>query len=179
MTHGSPKGHKNLAFKHRIAVNAFLSGMTQSEAMVEAGYAEKSVPHTVFGREDVKHEIERRQEKVAAEYDIGQDWVVKRLVRIVKSSDVLSKFVKIDHEGKLYWNFTGATPEELALIEELAVETTPLGGHKIKVGPPSRQRAIDSLCRILGLNKDKLDLTGSVSLVERLQRGRGRVKKSE
>ena len=172
-------GHKKLAFKHRIAVNAFLSGMTKKEAMAEAGYSEKTCTATahVFGREDVKHEIERRQNEVVEKYDIGQEWVVKRLVRIIDSSTVLSKFVKIDHEGKLYWNFTDATPQELALIEELAVETTPLGGHKIKVGPPSRQRAIDSLCRILGLNKDKLDLTGSVSLVERLQRGRGRVKK--
>ena len=172
-------GHKKLPFKLRIAVNAFLSGMTQQEALVEAGYSEKSSPNSVFGRDDVKHEIERRQEEVAAKYDVSQEWVVEHLVRITKSGEALAKFIKVDHEGKLYHDFTGATQEELALIEELTVERTPLGGHKMKASPPGRQRAIDSLCRVLGFNKDKLDLSGSVSLVERLQRGRGRVKKND
>lgn len=177
MTHGSPRGHKNLTFRHRIAVNAFLSGMTQREAMVEAGYSPKSAPDKVFGREDVKHEIERLQESVAAKFEVSQEWVVERLVRIAESGTVLAKFKKIDSDGKLYWDFTDATQEELALIDDLTVETSIVGKHSMKVGVPGRQKAIDSLCRVLGFNKDKLDISGSLSLVERLQRGRERVRK--
>ncbi len=172
------KGHKKLAFRHRIAVNAFLSGMTKGDAKVEAGLGKTSA-NSVFSREDVKHEIERRQNEVVEKYDVGQEWVVERLIRIVESGTILSKFMKVDDEGQLDWDFTGATPQELALIEELAVKSTISGGYEMKVGTPGRQRALDSLCRVLGFNKDKLDLTGSVSLVERLQRGRGRVRKKD
>ena len=80
MTKGSIKGHKKLLFKHRLAVNAHLSGMTKKDAMVEAGYFSGSDVQKVFGRDDVKHEIARHQEEVAKKYDIGREWVVKRLV---------------------------------------------------------------------------------------------------
>ena len=179
MAHGSPKGHRKLTFKHRIAVNAFLSGMSKKDAMLEAGYAKSIKSDFVFSREDVRHEVERRQEKVAAKYDVSQEWVVERLVRMAESNTTLAKFIKVDEEGQLDWDFTGATIQELALIEELAVKSTIAGGYEMKIATPSRQKAIDSLCRILGFNKDKLDLTGSLSLVERLQRGRGRVRKGE
>ncbi|KKL64978.1 hypothetical protein LCGC14_2159620, partial [marine sediment metagenome] len=73
------------------------------------------------------------------------------------------------------WDFTGATINELALIDELTV-LEKNGAFAMKIGVPSRQAALDALCRVLGLNKDKLDLSGTVSLVERLQKGRDRVR---
>ena len=175
---GSPKGHRKLAFKHRIALNAFLSGMTQKDAMVEADFSTKTPPSQVFGRDDVKHEIARRREEVAEKYDISQEWLVERLAKIADSNLALARYKKVDFEGRLYWDFTGATQEELALIDELTVSIK-MGVHTMKIGTPSRQAAIDSLARILGFNKDKLKLSGEVSLVERLQRGRDRVRDEE
>ena len=175
MTHCSPKGHKKLLFKHRLAVNAHLSGMTKKDAMVEAGYSPGTEVQGVFGREDVKHEIARRQDAVAEKYDIGREWMIKRLVKIADSNLTLAKFKKIMRDGQLDWDFTGASLEELALIDELTV-LEKNGCFSMKIGVPSRQAALDALCRVLGLNKDKLDLSGTVSLVERLQKGRDRVR---
>ena len=172
---GSPKGHRKLAFKHRIALNAFLSGMTQKDAMVEADFSTKTPPSQVFGRDDVKHEIARRREEVAEKYDISQEWLVERLAKIADSNLTLAKYKKIMPDGQLDWDFKGATQEELALIDELTVLERN-GAFSMKIGVPSRQAALDSLCRVLGFNKDKLKLSGEVSLVERLQRGRDRVR---
>ncbi len=178
MPHGSPKGHKKLLFKHRLAVNAHLSGMKKKDAMVEAGYSPESDVQGVFGRVDVKHEIARRQDAVVEKYDIGREWMIKRLVTIADSNLTLAKFKKIMPDGQLDWDFQGATLDELALIDELTV-LEKNGVFAMKIGVPSRQAALDALCRVLGLNKDKLDLTGTVSLVERLQKGRDRVRGSD
>ncbi len=175
MTSGSPKGHKKLTLQHRIAVNAHISGMTKKDAMIEAGYAPKTDPQSVFGRDEVKHEVARHQEEMAKKYDIGREWVIKRLVDIADSSVTLAKFKKVMKDGQLDWDFTGATLQELALIDELTV-LEKNGAFSMKIGVPSRQAALDALCRVLGLNKDKLDLSGSLSLVERLQKGRDRVR---
>ncbi len=175
MTSGSPKGHKKLTLMRRIAVNAHISGMTKKDAMIEAGYAPKTDPQSVFGRDEVKHEITRHQEDMAEEYNISREWIAKRLMKITDSNLVLAKFKKVMSDGQLDWDFTGATLQELALIDELTV-LEKNGAFSMKIGVPSRQAALDALARIFGLNKDKLDLSGSLSLVERLQKGRDRVR---
>ena len=176
MAHGSPKGHKKLSLKHRIAVNAYLSGMTKSAAMIEAGYGTSTGAVLVFGREDVQHEIERHQDAMVEKYEVPREWVLEQLHKIATSGFVLAKFKKVTPDGGLDWDFTGATQEELALIDDLTVKINAKGQVEIKIGAPSRQSALDSICRVMGYNKDKLDLTGSLSLVERLQKGRDRVR---
>lgn len=174
MANGGPKGHKKLSLQRRIAVNAHLSGMTKNDAMLEAGYSSSTNPMSVFSREDVKAQIELHQDEMADKYEVSREWVLEQLQRIATSGSVLAKFKKILPDGQLDWDFKGATPEELALIDELTVKANAKGQYDMKIGVPSRQSALDSICRIMGYNKDKLDLTGSLSLVERLQRGRKR-----
>jgi len=158
-----------------MALNAHLSGMTKKQAMLEAGYSPKSLSSTVFGREDVKYELARRQETAAAKCEISQDWVVKRLAEMADSGAIMAKYKKVMPDGQLDWDFTGATQADLALIEELTVVCKD-GAYGMKIGLPRRQAALDALCRVLGYNKDKVDVSGEISLVERLQRGRDRVR---
>ena len=173
-------GHKKLTLPRRIAVNAYLAGATKREAMNEAGYAENVQMSLVFNRPDVQHEIERLSEQVMAKYEVSREWITEQLVNIATAGETLAKFKKVMPDGLLDWDFTGATQQELALIETLAIErqTSPGGVTTTRFKPtmPSRQTALDSLCRIHGFNKDKLDLGGEMSLVERLQRGRDRAK---
>lgn len=176
---GAP-GHRKLALCHRIAVNAYMSGMTKTDAMAEAGYASGTTPANVFDRGDVRHEIERLTEKLMAKYEVDREWVMRQLVDIATAGETLAKFKKITPDGLLDWNFAGATQAELALIDTLSIEKhVERDGAvitKFKIGLPSRQAALESLCRILGLNKDKLDLGVELTLVERLQRGRDRAR---
>ena len=181
MVKGGLPGHRKLALCHRIVVNAYLSGMSKHQALAEAGYSPKTLVHQVFDREDVSHEIERLTDEVMAKYQIDREWVTKQLVDIATAGVTLAKFKKVTPDGLLTWNFTGATQEELALIDTLSVETYVEKGtqqtvKKFKIGLPSRQTALDSLCRIHGLNKDRLEVDVELSLVERLQRGRERAR---
>ncbi len=173
------KGGRHLTFKRRVAVLCYLSGKTKKASMLEAGYALKTPTSQVFCREDVLAEIEREQKVVEEKYEVGRDWVTKQYRAVATAGEVLAKFKRVDPAtGALTWDFRGATEGELALIDDLTVTTTIslAGGRKItmKVGTPSRLSALDGLCRIHGLNKDSLDITDGLSLVDRIQQGRKR-----
>ena len=147
--------------------------------MLEVGYA-KSVAFkktdSVFSRSDVKAFILGEQNKVLAKLDITKEWMTRQLVAVAQAGEVMAKFIKVEPKGgEVFWDFRGATEGELALIDSLTVDTTyGLGGKKVKckITMPSRLAALDSLCRIHGLNKDPLADALKESLVERLQRGR-------
>ena len=121
--HGSPLGHRKLSLSRRIVVNAYLSGMTKKMAMREAGYSANSDPQTVFGREDVQAEMERLTDRVMRKYEVSREWVTRQLVSIATAGVVLARFKKVTPDGKLDWDFTGATEAELALIDTLSVES--------------------------------------------------------
>lgn len=182
---GCPKGSKKLSFRHRIVVNAFLSDPegNKAKAMLEGGYSPSTHADAVFNRPDVAHEIERLQQKVLDKYEVTREWVMEQLVAIATAGATLAKFKVVDDDGKLDWDFRGATEAELALIDTLAVTVTETKqGNKIKnmrVGVPSRQTALDALCRVNGFNRDKLELDGELNLVQRIQRGRDRANPKE
>ena len=173
------KGSRKLSFRHRLCVLGYLSGKTKRAAMDDVGFSPKSDVSTVFNRADVLAELEREQQVVLDKFEVSKDWVTEQLVSIAVAGRTLAKFKVVDPEtGALSWDFRGATQEELGLIDTLSVSetTSPLGKTKkdMKITVPSRQSAIDSLCRIHGFNKDNLDIPGAMTLIDRLQRGRQR-----
>ena len=163
------------------AIYYYLDGHTEADALRLAGYAEGTAtgnPHTVFHRPRVRAEIERRQARLREKMELDEEWAVQRMMRLADAGRALAKFKKVQDDGTLKWDFRGATEDELALIDELTVTTfsTPGGGlrHKMKIGHGDPLGALNSLFRKLGLFEDKLKISGGVSLVERIQRGRAR-----
>jgi phage terminase small subunit len=193
-TYGNPprkvqgkKRKKGISLKHLAVVNAyFANDFNAEEAMLQCGYAKTTArgnPHSVFDHPDVKAEIERRRNKMQEKHELTEDWVVKRLMQHGDSHNILAKFKKVDDEGGLFWDFTGATEAELAAISELVVEEKVLVGsedagiinRKTKIKGVDSKGALDSLARKLGMFKDSVELKGNVNLIERLHAGRDRV----
>jgi phage terminase small subunit len=169
--------------KYRAVVRAyFKNGFNQEQAMLTAGYAPKTArhsPHHVFGRDDVKLMIEREKYRLAKKFDLDQDWVIRRYMKLADAGDTLAKFKKIDDDGQLFWDFSGANEEELALIMELSTDTYQNGRgdaavdiKKFRVRIPDPEKALNALARHLGLFNDKLEVTGDVT--DALNRGRQR-----
>jgi len=175
-----------LTHKQRKLVDEYFVDFNKSAAARRAGYSVSSVEEPKhrgkgFEHPAVKKEIERRQAKVQAKYDLNEDWVIQRLMRIADAGAILAKFKKVEPDGTLSWNFKGATQEELAVINDLSVETYVEGRgdgarevKKFKIGVSDVKGALDSLCRRLGLFQDKMQLSGDAALVERLQNARTR-----
>lgn len=176
---------KELSQRQLLAIQALMEGSTKVDALRIAGYAESSASkqQTVFFDQPmVRKELERRRALTAKKFDLTEDWVIERLMRIADSGAILAKFKKVTKDGGLKWNFTDATEEELAAINELTVTTTARGSGKgriettkFKVGSSDPKGALDSLARKLGLFNDSIDIKGGISLTDRIAAGRDRI----
>jgi len=153
----------------------------QRKALLMAGYAETTAkynPHQVFGREDVKAEIARREAELAADYKLTEERVIRGLLMLAEASPG-AIIMKLQKNG---WNLEELTPEELYQISEFTQETYKIGRGedaedvlKTKIKAESRRPAFEALARIGGFNKDKLEVKGDVDLVARIQAGRDRL----
>lgn len=137
--------------KDMVIINHYFScGFNKDEAWRRAGKKHaQELSWKFFRRPEVKAEIARRMKKMEKKTELSQNMLIDRLVSIVESYFALSKYKKVDEKGKLFWDFTGATPEELIAVNDLE-----------KSGALDPNTAIDKLVRILGMYKDKLEHTG-------------------
>ncbi len=160
-----------------LMIDFYLAGATKADAMRLAGYSECTATQhqmLVFNHPVVTAEIQRRQELNRKKYELDEDWVIQRLMRIADSGIILAKFKKVQPDGSLDWNFTGATEDDLAAINELTVSYDKEGNKQMKIGSDSPKGALDSLCRKLGLFQDIQINIGEVTLSDRIDRGRER-----
>jgi len=171
--------------KHKAAINAYIkNGFNKKQALKTAGYSEGTYTFRtaiVFDREDVKAEIKRRLAKISEKHSLSEEWVIERLMDVANGGRVLAKYKKVEEDGSLSWDFTGATDEELSLINELSVDTYTEGRgknatrvKKFKVKSGDQLGALNQLSRVLGMFNDKVEVTGG-SLTERIQAGRARL----
>lgn len=170
--------------RHRLLVdNYFKLNCDKTNAAVATGYKHgNGYINRLFDHPDVVAEIEKRQREMQVKYELTEEWVIERFMRIADAGAVLARFKKPQLDGSLMWDFTDATPADLVSINELSVDYYTEGRgentrevKKFKVGTSDPKGALDSLARHLGLFKDKLEISGSISLADRIQRGRDRI----
>ena len=160
----------------------FINGFNKREALISAGYKVNSAgvsSYAVFAQPWVKAEIQRRMKKLADKAELTEGWVLERMMRIADAGNILAPYKKVQEDGTLLLDFTDATPDALALINDLTVETYIDGeGDKVKkfkVSVTEPKAALDSLARKLGMFKDSVDVNHGVA--DRLAAGRDRVRK--
>lgn len=169
---------------HRRVIDEYMIDFNETAALERAGYA-KPVRHRtasgVFALPQVQAEIARRQKKAAKTARITRDQIIEALAAMAGvGGDGVERFMKTTENGDLYWDFRGAVPEQLKQIEGLTVEEYVEGRgdnarvvKRIKIARADRIRAIAELNKMLGFNApEKVEVSGNVSIVERLQAAR-------
>lgn len=166
----------------RVIDEYFKNGFNQKAAMLSAGYNQKTAEHSsfsVFGREDVQAEIKKRQEQLAKKFELTEDWVIRRLM-ILADADLGVTLRKLKDSN---FDLSVLTPDESYALNELTEDTfmqgrgenaLPVLKQKIKLH--DKKGALDSLARKLGMFNDKLDIRTEVSIAERLQKGKERMR---
>ena len=173
--------------RYLVCIDEYLKGKSKTDAMLKAGYSEGTArgrgPMLVFGREDVKAEMARRQKDTRRRSNISQDWVLEKLKGIVDAPEILAPFVVLTPDGKLDYDFTDASPEQLRVINSIQTSVEMVGRgqdkkpvKKFKITTGDRQAALTLISRIMGYHKD-VEVKGEITLVERLQAGRKRTRK--
>lgn len=185
---GRPKNREpykkclKLTLKQRKLVNEyFKNGGHKTNAMKSAGIGGGDLyRHTntsVFNQPAVKREVERRIARMEKKYELDEDWVVQRFMRIADANtgDILMKLQDND------FDLSVLTSDERYAIEELSDEMEYVGRgdnkirvRKTKVKTKSNLQALTALARKLGMFNDKVSITGEISLVDRIQAGRKR-----
>lgn len=162
-----------LTEKQRRAIEAYLTnGNKIGEALRTAGYSEQTVRQssTAWFAPRLQEELERRRQEVAKNAKLTPEWVLERLMERADAGRILAEFKRIDEDGQLYWDFTGADKKALALVSAIGVEFIKSGRGKgsiditkTKVQEPDIGGAIRDLMRHLGMFNDKLEVTGSMA----------------
>lgn len=171
------RGVMKLTQRRKLMIGFYMAGATQVDSMRMSGHTEtasKANCSVEFKLPEVREEIERQQKALRKKYELDEDWVIQRLMRVADGGRILSKFKVVKKDGTLDWDFTGATSEELEVINELTVSYDKNGNKQMKIGHESVKGALDSLCRKLGMFQDIQINIGEVSLSDRISRGRER-----
>jgi len=146
------KGERPLSFKQRRFVDEYLLDMNASAAAKRAGYSERSAPQigSVFlRRPNVVAAIEARLADRRERMAVTTERVIRELARIAFSD--IGRIVRWSGEEMI------ATPSELlseddrAAIAEIAVVKRRRGEVAARVILHDKERALEALCRFLGL----------------------------
>lgn len=183
---GRPAHRNKPSPRHMKVIDYYFSdecNFVKSAAMRLAGYSEsmcRTGTSHVFDRPEVVAEIERRHAERKAQYKLSEQWVVERLMRI-GGANFGNIIVKLQQSNG---DLTALSHDERYALAEFTQEIYTEGRgefaekvKRTKVKPKDAVAALNSLARIGGFNKDKVDVSGEVNLVERLQKGRERVAK--
>lgn len=180
---------------HQKVVDAYFANgcVSRKRAMLAAGYSEKSPTVQVFGRADVQEEIDRRTEARHKRHAATEERVIAEMCKLAFVN--LGDIVEVNEDGSAYLDMSAMSEEHKASLVEFQTETyeekqivepeegNEDGGRRVifvpvkksKVKFASKQAALDSLARILGMFKDKVEVSGVQSLTERIAEARKRI----
>lgn len=126
----------------------------------------------------VQEEIRRRRNEMSAAYSVDEPRIVAEMARIAFTSP--GDLIQVDDDGSVEMDLRLMTPDHRACISEFVSDTT-YGRHgaktvRTRVKFASKQSALDSLARIMGMFKDKVEISAVEDFAARVQEARERVR---
>lgn len=141
--------------------------------MLAAGYTTEydSYGYRLFNTNGVKKLIADRKKALREKFEASFENIVAELGELVQGYKKLAKYKKVDDKGLPYWDFTGATEEDLAFITSMDVEVSfdesdedaPVQVRKVKISGADlkdAKAALDALSKIIGLDKNRVEISG-------------------
>lgn len=164
----------------------FRNGFHQKAAMIAAGYSETTATthqFAIFGRADVKAEIERRMAANTAAADLDDVWLMRRL-KLLAGANIGDILRKLAAHGN---DLNCLSDDELYMLGDYEVkhghdlerdpdtgEMVKLPWTKIRVKGESRHAAILTALKKLGLFKESMEVSGDADVIAALMAGRKR-----
>lgn len=158
--------------REKLVDEYFLNGGNKKAAMKAAGYkvAYDQYGYKLFTTPGVKKLIEDRKKRLRQKFEVSFETILERLAELADGYKRVAKYKKVDSKGQLYWDFTGATEEDLALITTIDTEIkfdgdedNPVTVHKMKIGTADLKdahAALGSLAKLIGIDKAKVEISG-------------------
>ena len=165
-----------LTAKQRRFVEEYLIDLNATQAAIRAGYSEKtakSVGQETLTKPDVLAAVQEAIAQRSERTETTQDQVLKELSRIG-----LSDLRKIFGEKGNLLNPSEWDEETASAISSVEVVTKSAGDKEVeyvhKVRLWDKPKALELLGKHLALFTDKLEVSGTLALEDRIRRGRAR-----
>lgn len=165
----------------------FDNGFNKRAAMRACGFSEKSIEgyqHRLFNHPDVLAEIDRRRQSMTRRTDITQDRILQEYAKIAFAN--FGDLLEIQEDGSAVLDLAGMTDEQRAALSEFQVDEYKDGKgedarevKKYKVKFHDKKAALDALAKHLGMFTDKVEVSGEISLMDRILAGRKRAAQPE
>jgi len=144
-------------------VDEYLKDLNASQACIRAGYSARNagkIGPKLLGDSRIKDAIELKMEKRSERCDISADKTLKEIARLAfsdvrklfKETGSLKDIQDLDDD-------TAASVASIEVTEEKDNDGNFIGYTK-KLKMWDKGRALDQLCRHLGITKEKIELTG-------------------
>lgn len=158
------KGANRLTPQQRKFVDCYLAGFTAEQAAIEAGYSAKNAAQQstrLLGNQSVKTEIKRQQDKRSKKLHVTADRIVEELARIAFSD--LGAAVSWGPGGVFLKDSEGM---DIDIRRALAEVSETSGGKTTtrRVKLHDKLRALDLLGKYLGMFRERVELTGQITL---------------
>lgn len=164
------KGHISLQ-REKLVDEYFLNGGNKKEAFYAAGYKNYDMyAYKLFSSLGVKTLIERKKLRLRKKFEVKFETILERLAEIADGYKRLARYKKVDDIGHPYWDFTGATEEDLAYITTMDTELKFEDGEdgvakvkKVKITTASHvdaMAALNSLAKLIGIDKSRVEISG-------------------
>jgi phage terminase small subunit len=153
-----------LTLKQQKFVNEYLLDLNATQAAIRAGYSEKtaySIGQENLTKPVIKEAIEKAMEKRAERTEITQERVLREIALLGFSK--LQDFVRWGPGGAEIKDLNELTEEQAACVSEVQDLITK-DSRNTKFKLYSKEKALEMLCRHLGMFNDKLELSGEITV---------------
>jgi phage terminase small subunit len=141
----------------------FVVDLNATQASIRAGYSKTSaysIGNENLKKPEVQAKIAELQKKVSESVELSASKILFELSRIAFSD--IANYVTFGRGRVSIKDSKGLTKEQTACIQEIS-KTTSKGGNTIKFALYDKLRALEMLCRHLGLFTDKFQINGMLS----------------
>ncbi len=186
------QGKKNkpmqaISERHLALVNEyFANGFNKRQAMVTVGYSKDSIngyQHRLFNHPDILKEIDRRRQSSQQRLNITQDMVLQEYAKLAFAN--FGDLLEIHEDGSATLDLAGITADQRAALAELNVEEyvdktsfdsegKPARVKKYRVKFHDKKAALDSIAKHLGMFTEKVEVSGELSIIDRILASRKR-----
>lgn len=174
---------RNLTKKQELFVAAYLLTLNATKAAESAGYSKRTADKQgsqLLAIPRIAKEIAEKTQKRCEKLDISAEKVLGELKKCAESN--MFDFYHIDEHGRPHIDLTNVTREQAAAIQEVNTETFMVGRGEnkrevtvVRVKLWDKPKANELLGKHLKLFTEKLEVSGSVSIADRIAKGRQRV----
>ncbi len=166
----------------KLVTEYFANGFNKRAAMRACGYTETGIEgyqHRLFNHPDVLQEISNRRQSLTRKYDISEERILNEYAKIAFAN--FGDILEIQNDGSAVIDMAGMTEDQRAALSEFQVDEYKDGKgedarevKKYKIKFHDKKAALDALAKYKGMFTEKVEVSGEVSLVDRILAGRKR-----